>query len=219
MKTLLIPLLVLMGSVASMRAADPSDLLRLYEEEILAHDLYAALGKIHPKVMPLRNIPSSEMRHREAIAAILKADGIALPKPKKGQRFVSPGLDETYEKWLAEGRKSEADACRVGVRLEDHDIADLRKARADFPQHKEVLGQLEAASNNHLRAFHRNLEARGGDYTAEALTKAEIKTILKAGNPGCGMGLGCGKGSGCGRGPCGSPRRGNTKGYGWRGRR
>ena len=215
MKLLLIPAITLLGISAIARAAGPADLVRLYEEEILAHDLYVALGEKFPDVMPFQNIPRSESRHRDALAEVLMAEGIELPIAPEGRRFASDGLDELFAKWLVDGGKSVADACRAGVRLEDHDIADLRKAQADFPKHKEVLGQLEAASNNHLRAFHRNLASRGGKYTPEALPEADFDTILNGSNPcGGGSNAGCGstgggtgsdarkngKGNGCGKG-------------------
>jgi hypothetical protein len=226
MKPFFLSILCLLSIASIGRAAGPSDLIRLYEEEILAHDLYVALGKIHPEMMPLQNIPFSEMRHRDAMASILKAEGIELPKPAEGRRFVSEGLDEIFAKWLAEGAKSEADACRVGVRLEDHDIADLRQAQTDFPKHQEVLGQLEAASNNHLRAFHRNLTARSGSYTPEALTEADFKAILDGKGKGAGgckaacdsSGSGCRRGSG-GKGSGNGSGGGRGKGNGWRGGR
>jgi len=227
MKLLLIPAIALLGFAAIARAAGPADLIRLYEEEILAHDLYVALGEKFPDVMPLQNIPRSESRHRDALAAVLKAEGIELPKPPEGRRFASDGLDELFAKWLADGGKSVIDACLAGVRLEDHDIADLRKAQIDFPKHKEVLGQLEAASNNHLRAFHRNLASQGGKYTPEALSEADFNTILN-GNNSCGGGSNAacgtpvggpgknarekGKGNGCGNGRVES--KGKAKGQG-----
>jgi len=216
MKLLLIPAIVLLGVAAIARAAGPADLIRLYEEEILAHDLYVALGEKFPDVMPLQNIPRSESRHRDALAAVLKAEGIELPKPPEGRRFASDGLDELFAKWLADGAKSAVDACRAGVRLEDHDIADLRKARMDFPKHKEVLEQLETASGNHLRAFHRNLSARGGEYTAEALPAADFKAILDDANRG-----GCGCGSTCTKSKCGQGKgqAGKRRGNGWHGGR
>jgi hypothetical protein len=220
MKRFLIPAFWLVA-VTAVRAAGSSDLIRLYEEEILAHDLYVILGKKHPDVRPFQNIPRSEQMHRDALAAVLKAEGIALPKAPKGRRFVSEGLDEIFAKWRTEGKKSAAAACRVGVRLEDHDIADLRKAQADFPKYKEVFGQLEAASNNHFRAFHRNLTARGGEYAAEALTAKDIKAILEGENECGGCGAGCkpasgGPGGAAGNGPGG---RGRGNGRGWRGGR
>lgn len=204
MKTITILALCLLSFAPATRAAGPSDLIRLYEEEILAHDLYVALDKEHPDIMPLRNIPRSELMHREALSIVLKSEGVKLPTPAKGRRFVSPGLDEIFAKWLAEGKKSAKDACRVGVRLEDFDIVDLRKAQTEYPTHKDVLGELEAASNNHLRAFHRNLTARDGKYVPEALSADDFKSILDSnGNGGGGCGSCKGPGGGGNRGPKG----------------
>ncbi|MCF7674974.1 MAG: DUF2202 domain-containing protein [Akkermansiaceae bacterium] len=201
MKSLILTTIGLFAiATTAVAAAGPNELIRLYEEEILAHDLYVALGKKFPEVMPLKNIPQSELRHREALAAILKAEGIALPTPAGKRRFVSKGLNATFAKWLAAGQQSAAAACLAGVRLEDHDIADLRKAQLDFPKHKAVLAALEAASGNHLRAFHRNLTVRGGTYTPEAIPADDFKAILNGphSRPGA-CGAGCGT-NGCGQG-------------------
>lgn len=174
-------LIILFGINSLLPAsAGEADLIRLYEEEILAHDLYVELGKTHPDIMPFKNIPTSEARHREVMAGILKKEGIALPEPAAGKRFVTKDLNKTYNKWLREGRQSELAACRVGVRLEEFDIADLRKAQQDSPAYKDSFAALEAASNNHLRAFHRNLSNRGGDYTPESLSQSDFQTIINS---------------------------------------
>lgn len=223
MKPSLVLALAALGLCPVLQAAEPAALVRLHEEEILAHDLYVALSKVHPDLMPLRNIPSSEARHRDAMAAILAKEKIAAAEVPAGRRFSSPGLDPLFKNWLEEGKKSPADACRVGVRLEEHDIADLRKAQVDFPAHKEVFAALEAASNNHLRAFHRNLTRHGGTYQPEVLSAAEFKAILDGTQGACGCEGACGAdcakpgakaqgkgqgGPGRGRGPGGPNGRG-----------
>lgn len=213
MKHRVLSVLFLLAMQFTASAADPADLIRLYEDEILAHDLYIALGKVHPDIRPFQNIPRSEAMHRETMAGILKAEGLALPKPPEGKRFVSEGLDEIFAKWLAEGVKSAADACRVGVRLEDHDIAELRKAQEGFPKHKETLSSLVAASNNHFRAFHRNLKARGGEYKTEALPEADVLKILEGEND-CGV---CG--NACGNSESKPAPEGNRGGPNGNGRR
>lgn len=239
MKTTTLLITLALGSFAA--AADPADLIRLYEDEILAHDLYAALGKVHPDIRPFQNIPHSEKRHREVMAEILEQEGIAIPKAPKGRRFVTEGLDRTFRQWLREGRRSEIDACRVGVRLEDHDIAELRAAQTAFPAHRAALANLEAASNNHLRAFHRNLTSRGGEYQAEALPAADLSAIVEgemqrgacgenAGRDGKGGPIGkqdpgkkagkcgdCGAGQGRGAGAGRGQSRGSGNGRGFRG--
>ncbi len=221
MKPSFVLALVALGFSPILKAAEPAALVRLHEEEILAHDLYVALSKVHPDLMPLRNIPTSEARHRDAMAAILGKEKISAPEVPAGRSFSSPGLDPLFKNWLEEGKKSPADACRVGVRLEEHDIADLRKAQVDFPAHKEVFAALEAASNNHLRAFHRNLTRHGGTYQPEVLTAAELKAILDGTQGACGCEGACGAdcakpgakgkgqgGPGRGRGPGGPNGRG-----------
>lgn len=224
MKPALAILVSFIGFAACVRGTATADLIRLYEEEILARELYSALGRRFPDIMPFRNIPRSEERHRKALAAVLRKEGIALPKPENGRRFVSPDLDAIYRKWLAEGRRSEKDACRVGVRLEEHDITDLRAAQVAFPKHKEVFGRLEVASNNHLRAFHRNLVRRDGKYRAEALSQAGFDAIVgEESARGCGQG-GCGgcDGNSAPAGGNGSGKRegsANGKGRGYRGGR
>lgn len=95
----------------------------------------------------------------------------------------------------AKGRKSEKAACKVGVGFEELDIAELRAAQKRFPTARDTLVQLESASGNHLRAFHRNLNARGGKYKATHLPKSDLEAILNgegpAGASACGSGGGC----------------------------
>lgn len=162
----------------SLQATTEETWIRLYEEEILAHDLYVALGQRFGDLMPLQNIPHSESRHREVMAEILKREGVGLPLAPVGRRFQTEGLDALYQKWLAEGSKSEVAACRVGMRLEEHDIADLRQAAKSAPDHQKPLAQLERASQQHLRAFHRNLSKRGGTAQPEVLDPVEFQRIL-----------------------------------------
>ena len=212
MRSLTLATFGLFAIATAATAADPATLTRLYEDEILAHDLYVTLGQKFPELMPLKNIPQSELRHREALATVLKAEGIALPTPPQGQRFVSPGLDAIFDKWLADGQVSAVSACQAGVRLEDHDISELRQAQVEFPKHKTVLAALESASNNHLRAFYRNLTARSGTYTPEAISEEDFKTIIGGTNTGCDP-AGCGP-NGCPQGGNGCQAPANGKGAG-----
>lgn len=103
----------------------------------------------------------------------------------------------------------------AGALVEEADIIDLRKMQAESTSatDKDVLANLESASHNHLRAFVRNVEAKGGSYKAQMLEPADLKTILagKENGPGngCGNGQGKGKGQGGGQGKgqakCGGP--------------
>lgn len=180
--------------------AQQTELIKLYEEEVMAHDLYVALGKIHPEIRPFQNIPHSERRHRDAILAIMEQYQVEVPKSPKNQRFVSGGLDTMFKKLLAKGRQSPAAACKVGVGFEELDIAELRAAQETLPFAKDTLAQLEWASGNHLRAFHRNLTAHGGQYKATHLKKKDLKNILAGKGPQAAVG--------CGKGNAGTPKSG-----------
>lgn len=213
-------LIIILGISSLLPAsASEADLIRLYEEEVLAHDLYVELGKVHPGIMPFQNIPSAESQHREVMAGILEKEGIALPKATNGKRFVTQELNRTFKKWLREGRSSELAACRVGVRLEEFDITDLRKAQKDSPEYKQSFAALESASNNHLRAFHRNLANRGGDYTPESLPQKDFQSILSSDQQpgGCNCDGACNqdpKGNGPGKGKARTQDQGQGSGQG-----
>jgi hypothetical protein len=73
--------------------------------------------------------------------------------------FKDPVLSELYTSLTAQGERSLAEALRVGVVIEKRDISDLkdRIAATDRPDLKAVYGNLLRASNNHLRAFNRQL--------------------------------------------------------------
>ena len=201
----------------SLKPAAQAELIKLYEEEILAHDLYVALGDIHPGIRPFQNIPHSEIQHRKALAAVMENLNVHKPKTPKGQRYASEGLDKRFKELLAQGRKSEAAACKVGVGFEELDIAELRAAQKLIPTAKATLIQLEAASGNHLRAFHRNLSARGGKYKATHLPKSDLKSIIAGNGPEGAAGCGC---TGCDEADCGKGNneargKGQGKGHGW----
>ena len=180
----------------------PGRLVALYEEEILAHDLYVAFGKKYPEVMPFQNIPRSELRHREAMAGVLKDNKIPMPEKSGNGSFASEGLTDLFKKLSAQGEKSVVDALMAGALVEESDIADLRKMLADSTSatDKAVFANLESASCNHLRAFVRNIEAKGGRYEARVLAPADLKTILGT------------KGQGKGQANCGGQGKGPGKG-------
>lgn len=155
-------------------------LAALYEEEILAHDLYVAFGKQWPEVRPFQNIPRSEQMHREAMAGILKNSRVPLPRSASGQKFATSGLNDLFDRLRNQGSESETAALRAGALIEEKDIADLRSMQAELKSEsdKAVLANLEAASGNHFRAFVRNLEARGEPYSPSVLSQADANKIL-----------------------------------------
>ena len=183
---------VVAGKPAPDAGGSTGPLVALYEEEILAHDLYVAFGKRWPDVRPFQNIPRSEQMHREAMAGVLKANGVPVPPNRVSGAFATPELSALFQKLSGQGARSEIEALRAGALIEETDIADLRRARAEARSEsdKAVFAGLEAASGNHFRAFVRNIQARGGTYDPTVLSRSDAEAILAAspsnrGRSGC----------------------------------
>lgn len=132
-------------------------LLLMREEEKLARDVYLALGqKWNMPVFP--NIAQSETRHMAAVKGLLDRYGLQDPvvvdTPGK---FTNPKLSQLYDSLVQTGMASAADAYRVGVQIEELDIADLKEgiAATTHSDIQMVYQNLLRASQNHLRAFSR----------------------------------------------------------------
>lgn len=137
-----------------------AQLAYLAEEEKLAHDLYV-LGESLYGDRVFANISRSETQHQASVRELLASYDV--PDPTQATApgvFTDPGLQALYDTLAARMGTSEAEAALVGVVVEETDIADLREALASEPPAdvREVLERLEAASQNHLRAFTRYSE-------------------------------------------------------------
>lgn len=128
------------------------------EEERMARDLYAALADTYDGARPFSMVTNSEDRHFDAVGVLLERYDVTDPAAGKAAGTYSvPAIQALYDGWLAEGRTSLEAAYRVGVELEQRDIADLEKSiAADLPADVDtVLGQLLKGSRNHLAAYQR----------------------------------------------------------------
>ncbi len=130
-------------------------LLFMREEEKLAHDVYVTLYD-QWGLRVFRNIAASEQKHTDAVAALLDAYGLEDPTVGNAVgEFTNPALQALYDDLVAQGSVSAAEALKVGVTIEELDIADLeqRIAETDNADIQLVYRNLLAGSANHLRAF------------------------------------------------------------------
>jgi hypothetical protein len=181
------------------------------EEEKLARDVYIALGKTS-QLPVFRNIVRAESRHMQSIARVLARYGINDPVVNDVPgTFTDPNFKNLYESLVDVGSRSPLDAVMVGAKIEEMDIADLRKAldRSTPADIRVVFENLERGSRNHLRAFASQIADRGADYQAEYLTPTEFDRIASSRmeRGGRGMQEARGAGSQGGRG-AGGGRRG-----------
>lgn len=153
------------------------------DDEYHAEATYAAILDKHGDVRPFANIIKAERRHAAAIATLMKAYGIVVPKNayRTGDKSLGP-LPDTLAEACAAGVEAEI----ANVRLYDH---TLIPAVADRPGIAEVFAELRDSSRDrHLPAFRR---CAAGDSGVPDLRGAQPHSH------GCGSGR----------------RRGNCKGH------
>lgn len=148
------------------------------EEEKLARDVYNVL---HGKwgVPIFANIASSEQTHMNLLNERLDAYGLDDPVQGTGQ-FSDSSLQSLYNNLVLRGDESLLEALHVGAMVEELDIEDLRSAiagstRADV---QDVYHVLMAGSVNHLSAFVQQIENRGVDYRAQAMSQSDVDALV-----------------------------------------
>jgi hypothetical protein len=133
-------------------------LVFLIEEEKLAHDVYTVLYEQYGSKV-FGNILESETTHQDQVMAVLDVYGVDDPRSSELGVFNDPALQKLYDQLIELGSKSLADAYQVGVMIEEKDIADIstQLATATDQDVIDVLERLRSGSENHLRAFNRQL--------------------------------------------------------------
>ena len=170
-------------------------IIYLREEEKLARDVYTVLyDKWNLRVF--ENIKASEQRHMDAMLMLIETYDLQDPvKNDETGKFTIPEITAIYKELIDKGLSSETDALLVGATIEDMDIADLQKAieRTEDDMQKNIYGRLLQGSENHMRAFTRNLQSRGATYEPVYISTDEYSRIINVSGNGRGMrGMGMG---------------------------
>jgi hypothetical protein len=189
---------VLLASVDSpLTAAEIDGLEYMREEEKLARDVYLSMDELWGQRV-FSNIARSEQSHMDAVGTLL--DRYDIPDPAAGNavgEVSNPEIKALYDQLVDTGSQSLADALKVGLAIEEIDIADLVE-ELDAVAHSDiqrVYQSLKQGSENHLRAFATALERQTGEsYEPQVLDQKTYDTILGASQ---------GQGRGRGRGPRG----------------
>ncbi|MFB6317178.1 DUF2202 domain-containing protein [Saccharicrinis sp. FJH54] len=168
------------SAVVAADTAEINNLLFMREEEKLAHDVYITLyDKWGFRVF--NNISNSEQRHTEAVLTLLDYYGIEdVVNDNPLGVFVNGDLQALYDTLVDKGSISEIEALKVGALIEEVDIADLEKelALTDKDPIITVYSNLLMGSENHLRAFVRNLNRWGVVYEPQVLDTDAYNSII-----------------------------------------
>lgn len=134
-------------------------LIYLIEEEKLAYDIYTAMYAQWGSNV-FGSIRESEATHQSRVLTLLQARNIDDPRTGVAGTFQNAALQQFYDQLLTKGKLSQVDAYEVGVMIEERDIQDLTEALAYTTDAAviAVLTDLRNGSENHLRAFNRQLE-------------------------------------------------------------
>lgn len=157
---------------------DVAGLLWMREEEQLAHDVYAALGD-EWGLRIFDNIARAELRHVDRVEGLLAQFGIY--DPMAGQpagTFTIEEIQQLYDDLVADGSTSAVAALEVGALIEETDIMDLRERASGITDIQTTYDDLEQGSQNHLRAFVSQLDARGTVYRPTVLDQAAYDEIV-----------------------------------------
>jgi hypothetical protein len=159
-------------SLGELTAEEAAGLVFMRAEEKLAHDLYTAWFAAWGMVV-FENIADSEVTHTAAVQTLLEQYGLEDPAAASAPgEFPHPALQALYDQLLPEGRRSLADALRVGAAVAEIDLLDPeeRSAQTDKLDILTLYESLAIGSRNHLRSFVSVLERQ----TSAAYQAAQI---------------------------------------------
>jgi hypothetical protein len=156
------------------------------EEEMLAHDVYTVLSEQY-SVPIFRNISKSEMVHTTAVAGLLEQFGLDDPAAEHEQgKFDHPEIQSLYNQLVEQGSSSYEEAIKVGLQIEDLDIADLEKAITEDVRQEDIVfvySNLLRGSGNHLKAFWFHASSNSIEWEPEHITLDRFKEIVNTDNP------------------------------------
>ncbi|MBZ4683207.1 MAG: hypothetical protein PWP46_910 [Fusobacteriaceae bacterium] len=131
-------------------------LVYMYQEEQLARDVYIKLGE-YWNARVFQNISRAEQQHMDAVKALLDKYDIKVEVNAQGV-FQSEEFQNLYNELVKKGMENITEAYKVGRDIEILDIKDLDERLKDVtPDMKSVFENLRSGSEQHLKAFNRQL--------------------------------------------------------------
>ena len=167
------------ATVPTLSTVAVDDLLKMREEEKVAHDVYVTLYA-RWQTPVFSQIAASEQIHFDALGAKIRTYGLTDPALPGLGDFTDTDLQNAYDQLSASGLKSPVQALTVGATIEDMDISDLQTAIADTDQAalKTTYQNLMEGSKNHLRAFVKLLRAAGVQYQPQYIDEVLFDAIV-----------------------------------------
>jgi hypothetical protein len=165
---------------------EKTNLRLMREEEKLARDVYLYAHDLYGTQI-FSNISNSEQIHMDKMLELLTAYNLEDPSHSDFGKFNNPDLQLLYTTLTTQCDISLDEALNVGATIEDLDIFDLDEAikstsRTDI---LEAYTLLKCGSENHMRAFSKQLNNRGETYTPQFISQDTYDAILQGTNGPC----------------------------------
>ena len=165
---------------------EENGILFMREEEKLARDVYLTFYEMYDSIPIFDNIAQSEQRHMDAVKTLIDRYGLEDPIAGNGiGEFTDQSLQDLYNTLIAQG-STLTNALEVGAEIEEIDIIDLKEymSQTDKTDILRVYGNLLRGSENHLRAFVKELEYNGVIYSPQHLSQEDFDDIIDDDNGG-----------------------------------
>jgi hypothetical protein len=128
---------------------------------------------------PFANAAATEATHTEAVRLLIDRYDLADPAPSATVGIAgNPTFSHLYQEFVTTGSASYVGALKIGARIEELNIKDLKARSSTSPDIASVFAELERGSRNHLRAFVRQIERHGAQYATTHITQAEFDLIV-----------------------------------------
>lgn len=168
-------------SIDDLNQTDIDGLLRMREEEKMAQEVYLKFYELWGSNV-FQNIVKSEASHASAVLTLLNHFGISDPASTEVGVFSNESIQNLYNELIAAGSESALKAFETGAFIEEYDILDLEKlletnTNADI---QLVYGNLLKGSRNHLRAFVKQINIYGADYSPFVLSDEYYQEIIES---------------------------------------
>jgi len=185
-------------------------LLKMYEEEKLARDVYVSFYNKY-NIEFFKNTSQAQQIQMNQIACLLKHYNLKYKATEREGIFNDLNIQQHYFDFKEQGDISVSDAIKASATIEDLNLFDLGEYMS-FTKNPAILAifkHLSCGAKNHLRNFVNVLKVKNETYLPKHITEKEYKRIVKKKNEKCtmnanptnsGQGKGQGKGSGQGKG-------------------